>query len=74
MNLLLRTAVDVCLFLNEKKRGTLSYNLGLSISQAALNLAAGVYLPHVLAGVSLLNEGEQDCHHPEDSTTERLRS
>lgn len=36
--------------------------------RAALNLAAGVYLPNVLAGVSLLNEGEQDCHHPEDRT------
>lgn len=32
----------------------------------ALNLAAGVYLLSVLAGVSLLNEGEQGCHHAED--------
>lgn len=34
--------------------------------QPALNLAAGVYLLSVLAGVSLLNEGEQGCHHAED--------
>lgn len=46
-------------------RQTLS---SLGFCQAALNLAAGVYLLYVLAGVSLLNEGEQDCHHPEDST------
>ena len=41
---------------------------------AALNSAAAVYLLSVLAGVSLLNEGEQDCHHPEDSARPAPRS
>ena len=42
--------------------------------QAALNLETAVYLLYVLAGVSLLNEGEQDCHRPEDSAAQPLRS
>lgn len=47
----------------------LKWTLSLGFCQAALNLAAAFYLLYVLAGVSLLNEGEQDCLHPEDSTS-----
>lgn len=61
-----------CSFLVSELKLTLSSSLGFCICQAALNLAAGVYLLYVLAGVSLLNEGEQDCHHPEDSTAQPL--
>lgn len=45
--------------------------LGLCIYQVALNLVAGIY---VLAGVSLLNEGERDCHRAEDTNAQPLGS
>lgn len=48
--------------------------LGLCIYQVALNLVAGVYLPYVLAGVSLLNVGERDCHRAEDTNAQPLGS
>lgn len=65
-----RTSCGCSFFLRLDRKENNLPSSSFCICQAALNLASGVYLLYVLAGVSLLNEGEQDCQHPEDGAAQ----